>query len=207
VKHGVSEIIELHFIFQGGYFAQVRNTKKSSLRLKDSLLEQDLALALCILMSQKRDSVIYKESTEGHLKIVGRLYDQVQYHSKDRYSTIQNAGTVLHKIQVKYHTKYRYSIIQNTGTVPHKIQVQYHTKYRYSSIQNTGCMIRYSTIQNTGTAPYKIQVQYHTKYRYSTYKIQVQYHTKYRYSTTQNTGCMIRYSTIQNTGYQICKIL
>ncbi|XP_061165363.1 THO complex subunit 2-like isoform X2 [Saccostrea echinata] len=63
---------------EGGYFAQVRNTKKSSTRLKDSLLEHDLALALCILMSQQRDSVIYEESTESHLKLVGKLYDQCQ---------------------------------------------------------------------------------------------------------------------------------
>ncbi|XP_056012472.1 THO complex subunit 2-like isoform X2 [Ostrea edulis] len=63
---------------EGGYFAQVRNTKKSSTRLKDSLLEHDLALALCILMAQQRDSVIYEESAESHLKLVGRLYDQCQ---------------------------------------------------------------------------------------------------------------------------------
>uniref|UniRef100_K1QG84 THO complex subunit 2 n=1 Tax=Magallana gigas TaxID=29159 RepID=K1QG84_MAGGI len=63
---------------EGGYFAQVRNTKKSSTRLKDSLLEHDLALALCILMSQQRDGVIYEESAESHLKLVGKLYDQCQ---------------------------------------------------------------------------------------------------------------------------------
>lgn len=56
----------------------MRNTKKSSTRLKDSLLEHDLALALCILMSQQRDGVIYEESAESHLKLVGKLYDQVQ---------------------------------------------------------------------------------------------------------------------------------
>ena len=57
----------------------MRNTKKSSTRLKDALLEHDLALALCILMSQQRDSVIYEESAESHLKLVGKLYDQVQW--------------------------------------------------------------------------------------------------------------------------------
>ncbi|KAL3879965.1 hypothetical protein ACJMK2_032241 [Sinanodonta woodiana] len=63
---------------EGGYFAQVRNTKKSSTRLKDTLLEHDLALSLCLLISQQRDAVVYKEGTEKHLKLVGKLYDQCQ---------------------------------------------------------------------------------------------------------------------------------
>ena len=65
------------YIKQGGYFAQVRNTKKSSTRLKDTLLEHNLALSLCLLMAQQRDGVIYHEGTESHLKLVGKLYDQV----------------------------------------------------------------------------------------------------------------------------------
>ena len=63
--------------FQGGYFSQVRNTKKSSTRLKDTVLEHDLALSLCLLISQQRDAVIYKEGSQRHLKLVGKLYDQV----------------------------------------------------------------------------------------------------------------------------------
>ncbi|KAJ8298480.1 hypothetical protein KUTeg_025011 [Tegillarca granosa] len=63
---------------EGGYFAQVRNTKKSSTRLKDTLLEHDLALSLCLLMSQQRDSVIFQEGAQSHLKLVGKLYDQCQ---------------------------------------------------------------------------------------------------------------------------------
>ncbi|XP_029643856.1 THO complex subunit 2 [Octopus sinensis] len=63
---------------EGGYFAQVRNTKKSSTRLKDALLEHDLALSLCLLMAQQRDGVIYKEGNERHLKLTGKLYDQCQ---------------------------------------------------------------------------------------------------------------------------------
>ncbi|KAK6168365.1 hypothetical protein SNE40_020916 [Patella caerulea] len=63
---------------EGGYFSQVRNTKKSSTRLKDTLLEHDLALSLCILMAQQRDSVIYHEDQNRHLKLVGKLYDQCQ---------------------------------------------------------------------------------------------------------------------------------
>lgn len=63
---------------EGGYFAQVRNTKKSSTRLKDALLEHGLALSLCLLMAQQRDGVVYKEGNERHLKLTGKLYDQCQ---------------------------------------------------------------------------------------------------------------------------------
>ncbi|KAH3839564.1 hypothetical protein DPMN_112996, partial [Dreissena polymorpha] len=62
---------------EGGYFTQVRNTKKSSSRLKDTVLEHDLALSLCLLISQHRDAVIYKEGAR-HLKHFGKLYDQIQ---------------------------------------------------------------------------------------------------------------------------------
>ena len=41
------------------------------------MLEHDLALSLCLLISQQRDAVIYKEGTQRHLKLVGKLYDQV----------------------------------------------------------------------------------------------------------------------------------
>uniref|UniRef100_A0A4X2LDQ8 THO complex subunit 2 n=1 Tax=Vombatus ursinus TaxID=29139 RepID=A0A4X2LDQ8_VOMUR len=61
---------------EGGYFGQIRNTKKSSQRLKDALLDHDLALPLCILMAQQRNGVIFQEGGEKHLKLVGKLYDQ-----------------------------------------------------------------------------------------------------------------------------------
>lgn len=61
---------------QGGYFGQIRNTKKSSQRLKDALLDHDLALPLCLLMAQQRNGVIFQEGGEKHLKLVGKLYDQ-----------------------------------------------------------------------------------------------------------------------------------
>ena len=64
---------------QGGNFQQVRNMKKSSTRLKDTLLERDLALSLCLLMSQQRTSVVFREDDSRHLKLVGRLYDQVWF--------------------------------------------------------------------------------------------------------------------------------
>uniref|UniRef100_A0A0P6J0X7 THO complex subunit 2 n=1 Tax=Heterocephalus glaber TaxID=10181 RepID=A0A0P6J0X7_HETGA len=61
---------------EGGYFGQIRNTKRSSQRLKDALLDHDLALPLCLLMAQQRNGVIFQEGGEKHLKLVGKLYDQ-----------------------------------------------------------------------------------------------------------------------------------
>lgn len=64
---------------EAGYFSQVRNTKKSSLRLKEALSEQDLGVSLCLLMAQQRYCVIYRETDKSHLKLVGKLYDQVSW--------------------------------------------------------------------------------------------------------------------------------
>ncbi|XP_047462426.1 THO complex subunit 2 [Mugil cephalus] len=61
---------------EGGYFGQIRNTKKSSQRLKDALLDHELALPLCLLMAQQRNGVVFLEGGENHLKLVGHLYDQ-----------------------------------------------------------------------------------------------------------------------------------
>lgn len=62
---------------EGGYFNQVRNTRRSSIRLKDALLENHLAMPLCILMAQQRHCILYREQEHSHLKLVGKLYDQV----------------------------------------------------------------------------------------------------------------------------------
>ncbi|KAG5339192.1 THOC2 protein, partial [Acromyrmex charruanus] len=63
---------------EAGYFSQVRNTKKSSQRLKETLAEQDLAVTLCLLMAQQKHCVVYRETDKSHLKLVGKLYDQCQ---------------------------------------------------------------------------------------------------------------------------------
>lgn len=63
---------------QAGYFGQVRNTKKSSQRLKDALANNDLAVTLCLLMAQQKHCVVYRETADNHLKLVGKLYDQCQ---------------------------------------------------------------------------------------------------------------------------------
>lgn len=66
------------FYLQAAYFSQVRNTKKSSTRLREALADQNLAVALCLLMAQQRYNVVYHETENSHLKLVGRLYDQAQ---------------------------------------------------------------------------------------------------------------------------------
>lgn len=63
---------------EAGYFSQVRNTKKSSLRLKEAMAEQNLAVALCLLIAQQKHCVVYRETENSHLKLVGKLYDQCQ---------------------------------------------------------------------------------------------------------------------------------
>ncbi|XP_071787081.1 THO complex subunit 2-like isoform X1 [Asterias amurensis] len=63
---------------EGGYFSQVRNTKKSSQRLKDALLTDSLGVALCMLMSQERFHVVFKKGIDVHVKLLGQLHDQCQ---------------------------------------------------------------------------------------------------------------------------------
>uniref|UniRef100_UPI00193A5896 THO complex subunit 2-like n=1 Tax=Styela clava TaxID=7725 RepID=UPI00193A5896 len=61
---------------EGGYFGQIRNTKKSSNRLKEALLLQKLELPMCVLISQHRHAIVFEEGEEKHLKLVGKLTDQ-----------------------------------------------------------------------------------------------------------------------------------
>lgn len=63
---------------EGGYFNQLRNVKKSSQRLKEALLDQDLAIPLCLLMAQQRQCILFHEQENSHIKLVGKLYDQCQ---------------------------------------------------------------------------------------------------------------------------------
>ena len=65
-------------LLQGGYFNQVRNTKKSSQRLREALMDSALGVPLCVLIAQQRQSVIFVEATSCHLKLLGKLYDQVK---------------------------------------------------------------------------------------------------------------------------------
>ncbi|CAG9091802.1 unnamed protein product [Plutella xylostella] len=70
---------------EAGYFSQVRNTRRSSARLKEAIVKNDLDIALCILAAQQRHYCVWKEmdddsstSDGSQLKVVGRLADQCQ---------------------------------------------------------------------------------------------------------------------------------
>ncbi|CAH0721695.1 unnamed protein product, partial [Brenthis ino] len=68
---------------EAGYFSQVRNTRRSSARLKEAVVGNNLDIALCILSAQQRHCCVWKEYAEekasgSQLKVVGRLADQCQ---------------------------------------------------------------------------------------------------------------------------------
>ncbi|XP_019860646.1 PREDICTED: THO complex subunit 2-like, partial [Amphimedon queenslandica] len=60
---------------EGGYFSQVRNTKKSSQRLREALVDSNLCLPLCLLTAQQRDCIVYRDGSHLHLKLVCSMYD------------------------------------------------------------------------------------------------------------------------------------
>lgn len=47
-------------ILQAGYFSQVRNTKRSSARLKEAIVGNNLDISLCILSAQQRHCCVWK---------------------------------------------------------------------------------------------------------------------------------------------------
>lgn len=63
---------------EGAYFNTVKNTRKPSARLKDALIESELAMPLCILMAQLRDCIFFNQQEQTHIKLIGKLYDQCQ---------------------------------------------------------------------------------------------------------------------------------
>ncbi|CAA2977119.1 THO complex subunit 2, partial [Olea europaea subsp. europaea] len=64
---------------EGAYFNQVKNTRKSSARLREALIVSRLAMPLCIYMAQLRDRLFFNQhDTTTPLKLVGKLYDQCQ---------------------------------------------------------------------------------------------------------------------------------
>ncbi len=67
---------------------QVKNTRKSSQRLKDCLMEMNLAVPLVLLMAQQGNCVVYQETEKDHLKLVGKLFDQC-------HDTLVQFGTFL----------------------------------------------------------------------------------------------------------------
>lgn len=47
------------------------------MRLRDALMEGNLTIPLCLLIAQQRNAIVFVEQEAGHLKLVGKLYDQV----------------------------------------------------------------------------------------------------------------------------------
>ncbi|KAF2362580.1 THO complex subunitTHOC2 C-terminal [Trinorchestia longiramus] len=63
---------------EAGTYQQERNTKRSSQRLKEVLLQHNLAIPLLLLIAQQRSCIVYNQTESPHLKLVGKLYDQCQ---------------------------------------------------------------------------------------------------------------------------------
>lgn len=62
---------------EGAYFSPMRNTKRSSIRLKEALLRSNQALPLCLLISHTESNTLYREDDGKNLKLVGIFYDMV----------------------------------------------------------------------------------------------------------------------------------
>ena len=49
------------------------------MRLRDALMEGQLTIPLCLLIAQQRNAIVYVEEQKRHLKLIGKLYDQVNW--------------------------------------------------------------------------------------------------------------------------------
>lgn len=52
--------------------------EKSTQRLKDVLVNNDLEVTFCLLNEQQKHRVIYRVTANNHLKLVGKLYGGCQ---------------------------------------------------------------------------------------------------------------------------------
>lgn len=64
-------------IQEGGYYSQIRNTRKNATRLKEALMEHNMIMPFIFLMARQRDAVLFLDDPDRHVKLAGRLYDQV----------------------------------------------------------------------------------------------------------------------------------
>lgn len=65
--------------------------KRPSQRLKETVLKHNLATPLAALMAQQRDCIIYKETVSlEHIKLVGKVYDQVYTSVPLEFGLLQN---------------------------------------------------------------------------------------------------------------------
>ena len=95
---------------EAGQYLQEKNTKRSSARLKDCLVDNDLAIPLLLLMAQQRSCIVYNQIESPHLKLVGKLYDQVLTTYPVLYLVVSNHLKNLQYIILIYvaaYNKYR----------------------------------------------------------------------------------------------------
>lgn len=69
----------------------------------ESLLEHDLAIPLCLLMAQQRQGIVFQQPVnhefedKRHLKLIGKLYDQVA-NSRSSFMLVQHlSDEICHK--------------------------------------------------------------------------------------------------------------
>ncbi|CAJ0597189.1 unnamed protein product [Cylicocyclus nassatus] len=72
---------------EAGSFTTTRN-KRASARLRDAIMSGDTAVALCILIAQQRECVVYHDSSRLPLKLIGEMVDQCR-------DTLLQLGTFL----------------------------------------------------------------------------------------------------------------
>jgi hypothetical protein len=81
----------------------VRNTKKSSQRLREALVDANLSIPMLLLMGQQRDCIVYRDGSKRHLKLVGMLFDNVSVCIETRVleclQELQNSFPILLCIQ------------------------------------------------------------------------------------------------------------
>lgn len=58
---------------EASHFGQVRVIKKAVQRMKETLLDHNLAIPLCLLIAQQRNCVVYQETEHSHLKVNVRI--------------------------------------------------------------------------------------------------------------------------------------
>ena len=56
------------------------------------LVSSQLGTPLCLLMGQQRDSIIFREGIDRHLKLAGQLYDHVSLDSTISTCDIHNVS-------------------------------------------------------------------------------------------------------------------
>ena len=64
-------------LHEGGYYSHIRNARRNANRLKEALIESKVIMPLVFLMAQRRDTVLFVDNPDRHVKTAGLLYDQV----------------------------------------------------------------------------------------------------------------------------------